>query len=52
MKGSNGFGYDPIFFDYKTEKAAAELSSKVKNRISHRAQALQKLKLKLKMIYD
>ena len=52
MKGSNGFGYDPIFLDYKTEKAAAELSSKVKNRISHRAQALQKLKLKLKMIYD
>lgn len=52
MKGSNGFGYDPIFLDYKTKKAAAELSSKVKNRISHRAQALQKLKLKLKMIYD
>ena len=52
MKGSNGFGYDPIFLDYKTEKAAAELNSKVKNRISHRAQALQKLKLKLKMIYD
>ena len=51
MKGSNGFGYDPIFLDYKTEKAAAELCSKVKNRISHRAQALQKLKLKLKMIY-
>ena len=52
MKGSNGFGYDPIFLDYKTEKAAAELNSIVKNRISHRAQALQKLKLKLKMIYD
>ena len=50
-KGSHGFGYDPIFLDYKTEKAAAELCSKVKNRISHRAQALQKLKLKLKMIY-
>lgn len=52
QKGTNGFGYDPIFLDYKTEKTAAELSSKVKNRISHRAQALQKLKLKLKMIYD
>lgn len=51
-KGSNGFGYDPIFLDYKTEKPAAELSNKVKNLISHRAQALQKLKLKLKMIYD
>ena len=52
MKGSNGFGYDPIFLDYKTEKSAAELNSKVKNRISQRAQALQKINLKLKMIYD
>ena len=51
-KGSFGFGYDPIFFDYKTEKSAAELPFNIKNRISHRGQALQKLKLKIKMIYD
>jgi inosine/xanthosine triphosphate pyrophosphatase family protein len=34
-----------------TEKAVAELSSDIKNRISHRGQALQKLKLKLNQIY-
>ena len=51
-RGSNGFGYDSIFYDYKTEKSAAEPNHEVKNRISHRGQALQKLKLKLKIIYD
>jgi XTP/dITP diphosphohydrolase len=51
-RGANGFGYDPIFLDYKTEKSSAELEFDIKNRISHRAQALQKLTHKLKMIYD
>ncbi|MDC0182866.1 RdgB/HAM1 family non-canonical purine NTP pyrophosphatase [Nitrosomonadales bacterium] len=49
-KGNNGFGYDPIFMDYKTDLSAAELPTKLKNRISHRAQALQKLKQKLKIL--
>ena len=42
-KGNNGFGYDPIFWvpDYKC--TAAQLPLKLKNKISHRAQALQKL---------
>jgi len=50
-KGKNGFGYDPIFLDYKTDLSAAELTSELKNRISHRGQALQKLKQKLKILY-
>ena len=52
MRGSHGFGYDPIFFDYKTEKSAAEINSEIKNRISHRGQALQKIKQRLKIVYD
>ena len=51
-KGLNGFGYDSIFMDYKTDLSAAELSPELKNRISHRGQALQKLKQKLKIAYE
>ena len=51
-RGKFGFGYDPIFLEFKTEKAAAELDPEVKNRISHRGQALQKLKQKFKIIYE
>ena len=43
-KGSRGFGYDPLFFDPKTGKSSAELPTKQKNKISHRAKALAKLK--------
>lgn len=50
-KGFNGFGYDPIFMDYRTNQSAAELSPELKNRISHRGKALQKLKQKLKILY-
>ena len=50
-QGTNGFGYDPIFLDYKTDLSAAELTPELKNRISHRGQALQKLKQKLKILY-
>jgi XTP/dITP diphosphohydrolase len=51
-RGKNGFGYDSIFLDYKTNLSAAELSANIKNKISHRGQALQKIKKKLKIIYD
>ena len=51
-RGKNGFGYDSLFLDYKTDLSAAELSAEIKNKISHRGQALQKLKQKLKIIYD
>lgn len=42
-RGSNGFGYDPLFLDDITGKAAAELSPEIKNKISHRGQALRKM---------
>ena len=50
-RGKNGFGYDSLFLDYKTDLSAAELSANIKNKISHRGQALQKIKQKLKIIY-
>ncbi len=43
-QGENGFGYDPIFYVPEFEKSMAELSSDVKNSISHRFKALNKLK--------
>ena len=44
--GSNGFGYDPLFFVPSHNCASAELAPEIKNRISHRAQALQQLSLR------
>lgn len=44
-RGDNGFGYDPLFLDSKTGLSAAELSPEIKNKISHRAQALRKMLL-------
>jgi XTP/dITP diphosphohydrolase len=42
-RGSGGFGYDPLFWLPSLGKTAAELDAEHKNRISHRAIALQKL---------
>lgn len=42
-RGDGGFGYDPIFLDAKTERTGAELPLEIKNRISHRGQAMAKM---------
>ena len=42
-RGTNGFGYDPLFFLPALGKTAAELDPAHKNRLSHRGQALEKL---------
>jgi len=43
LSGANGFGYDPLFYVPTHDCSSAELNPEEKNRISHRAQALQKL---------
>jgi len=43
-RGEQGFGYDPLFFSPALGKTFAELSQEEKNRISHRAQAVSKLR--------
>ena len=49
--GVNGFGYDPVFFVPKLNKTVAQLSSVEKNAISHRGDAIRKLKLLLGDIF-
>ncbi len=42
-RGQGGFGYDPVFLPDGFSKTLAEMSMEEKNRISHRARAIQKL---------
>ncbi len=47
-KGSNGFGYDPIFYVPELRKTTAELTEEEKNQVSHRGKALRLMKEELK----
>jgi XTP/dITP diphosphohydrolase len=49
--GSQGFGYDPVFFIPELGKTLAELSSQEKNRISHRAKAFAQVRKLLQDIF-
>ncbi|CAA0117172.1 dITP/XTP pyrophosphatase [BD1-7 clade bacterium] len=42
-RGTQGFGYDPLFFANDQQACAAELPPEVKNQVSHRGQAVTKL---------
>lgn len=46
-RGAHGFGYDPLFFVAQHGCSAAELAPEVKNRISHRGQAMRQLRAAL-----
>ena len=51
-RGTNGFGYDPVFYVPEKGCSMAELSSDDKNKISHRANALKKLDVLLDSILE
>lgn len=48
IKGSNGFGYDPIFYLPQYQCTTAELDMELKNELSHRGKALRAMKEQLK----
>ena len=50
-KGQNGFGYDPIFYVSSQQCTSAELPPEIKNKLSHRGQALRKLLEQLSSLY-
>ncbi len=48
IKGENGFGYDPIFWVPEYSCTSAELTTEIKNKISHRGKALEEMKVVLR----
>jgi len=51
-RGTGGFGYDAVFYLPELGKTFAELGPDEKNRISHRARAIEKIKEELKKMLD
>ena len=49
-RGTGGFGYDPIFVPEGFEQTFGELSTEVKNTISHRGKAVRALSIKLRQL--
>jgi len=49
-KGVHGFGYDPVFFLPDQSRTMAELPASIKNQISHRARACQKVRQVLQQL--
>ena len=49
-RGGNGFGYDPLFLKNDYNQTFAELDESVKNQVSHRGKALEKLLLTLESL--
>jgi XTP/dITP diphosphohydrolase len=47
MRGTEGFGYDPIFFYPPLRRTFAELTPPVKNAVSHRGRAFRRARAKL-----
>lgn len=50
VQGTDGFGYDPLFYIKEYNKTFAQMEGEEKNKISHRAKALQMLKDKMKQV--
>ncbi|MCM1569645.1 MAG: XTP/dITP diphosphatase [Roseburia sp.] len=51
-RGSNGFGYDPIFYVPEFDRTTAELTEEEKNQVSHRGKALRLMKEELRKVED
>ncbi len=51
IRGTNGFGYDPIFEEISTKLTFAEMSNEIKDKLSHRGKAIAKLIPELKKIF-
>jgi len=50
LRGTNGFGYDPLFVPHGFDRTFAELSSFEKNALSHRGRALKEIEPKIRLI--
>ncbi len=50
--GSDGFGYDPVFFVPELGRTFAEIDLETKNKISHRGIAFRKMKAKLHSLFQ